>query len=218
MKVLIIEDNIILSKNISQYLELEKINNIVSNTSKDWLYQASTVDFDCIVLDLNLDEEDWLEILEKLRNKWVNTPIIILTARNTLDDKIKWLDIWADDYMTKPFEYEELIARIKSSIRRTYSEKTQNIKIWDIKIDLDKKVAIKNKKEITLTNLEYKLLEYLLRNRWKIISKEQLLEKVWWDLESNMQSRTVDMFIHHLRKKLGKDIVETKKWLWYIIK
>ena len=218
MKVLIIEDNIVLSKNISQYLELEKIDNVVSNTSKDWLYQASTVDFDCIILDLNLYEEDWLEILEKLRNKWVNTPIIILTARNTLDDKIKWLEIWADDYMTKPFEYEELIARIKSSVRRTYSEKTKIIKIWDIKIDLDKKIATKDKKEITLTNLEYKLLEYLLHNKWKIVSKEQLLEKVWWDLESNMQSRTVDMFIHHLRKKLGKDIVETKKWLWYIIK
>jgi len=217
MKVLIIEDNQILAKNISKYLELEKIESHIENTSKLWLYEAITSDYDCIILDLNLDEIDWLEICKKIRDKAINTPIIILTARDKLEDKIKWLNYWADDYVTKPFEYEELLARIKSSVRRTFTQKSQILSIWNIDIDLDKKILKKAWEKIELTNLEYNVLEYMLHNKWKVISKEELLEKIWGDLEANMQTRTVDMYISHLRKKLWKDIIETKKGLWYII-
>lgn len=217
MKVLIIEDNQILSKNISKYLELEWINSTKSLNWKDWLYNWLTQEYDCIILDLNLWDINWIEICKKLREKWKNTPILILSAKNTLEDKIKWLNIWADDYLTKPFEYEELLARLNSLVRRNDSQKSNIIIIWDIKIDSNFKRVFIKEKEIKLTSMEYNLLEYLSKHKWQVISKEVLLEKVWWSLDFYELSRTVDVYISYLRKKINKDFIKTRKWIWYII-
>jgi len=217
MKVLIIEDNEILSKNISRYLELEKIKSHQSFNWKDGLYEALIQDYDCIILDLNLWDMDWLDICLELREKQKTTPILILSARNSLQDKIKWLKIWWDDYLTKPFEYEELLARIYSLVRRNDSIKSNIIEIWKIKINTNEKRIFNNNKETKLTSLEYSLVEYLAKHRWDIISKEKLLEKVWWNLDSYELSRTVDVYISYLRKKIDKDFIKTRKGLWYII-
>jgi DNA-binding response OmpR family regulator len=217
MKVLIIEDNEILSKNISRYLKLEKIDSHQSFNWKDGLYEWLIQDYDCIILDLNLWDIDWLEVCQTLREKWKLTPILILSARNTLQDKLKWLNIWWDDYLTKPFEYEELVARIYSLVRRDDSRKSNIINIWKIKIDTNNKRIFNNKKEIKLTSLEYNLAEFLAKHQGQVISKEKLLEKVWWNLDSYELSRTVDVYISYLRKKIDKDFIKTRKGLWYII-
>lgn len=217
MKVLIIEDNQILSKNIAKYLQLEKIDSFQAFNWEDWLYEAMTQEYDCIILDLNLWDIDWIEVCKELREKEKNTPIIILSARNTLQDKINWLKIGWDDYLTKPFEYEELLARIYSLVRRWNSIKSNIIKLWNIKINTNKKRVFKNEKEIKLSSNEYNLIEYLAKNKWNVISKEELLEKVWWNLDNYELSRTVEVYISYLRKKVDKNFIKTRKGLWYII-
>ncbi len=218
MNILIIEDNKILNNNICKYLE---INDIKSKQLFDWnniLYELSLNNFDAIILDLWLPKKTWFEICNDIRESWNTIPIIILTARNTIKDKIDGLNIWADDYLTKPFDYEELLARLNSLIRRNDSIKTKKIQIENIEIDSNINKVIKDWVKIKLSKLEFNLLFYLLKNKWRIISKEKLLEKVWWEYNNFFLSRTVDVYIWYLRKKLWKNLILTERWIWYIIK
>lgn len=219
MKILIIEDNDILRNNIKKYLEINWFDCLAH-----WEYQMAiykTVEFepDLIILDLWLGSEewDWLDICKNLRMKWYSTPILILTARTLTKQKVAWLDSWADDYMVKPFDYEEMLARINALIRRNQKNKWEVILIEDLKIDTNKKSVELNNKPVELTKIEFWLLLYLARNKWKVISKEELLEKVWWDYDKFEKSRAVDIYVWYLRKKLSIDLIETKRWLWYII-
>ncbi len=218
MKILIIEDNKILNDNIAKYLEINNIDSIQLFNGENILYELTKNNFDAIILDIWLPNKNWFEVCDEIRWKWITTPILILTARNKTKDKIHWLNIWADDYLTKPFDYEELIARLKSIIRRDYQIKSNIIKIQDIKINIDTNEIQKWWKQIKLSKLEFNLLKYLINNKWKIIRKEKLLEKVWWEFDAFSMSRTVDVYIWYLRKKLGKDLIITKRGLGYIIK
>lgn len=217
LNILIVEDNKILSNNISTYLKLEWIK---SKQLFDWekvVYEIVSNNYDLIVLDIWLWKISWLEVCKKIRDLWKNIPILMLTARTTLDDKKKGFNSWADDYLTKPFEYEELLLRINALIRRNFTIKSDNIILGDIEINVDKKRVIKNWEELHLSNLEYELFLYLVHNKTKIISKKELLERVWWEYDDFFISRTVDVYIWYLRKKIWKDIVETIRWQWYVI-
>jgi len=220
MKILIIEDNDSLSRNLKTYFWLKNIKSEISNTWKDWLYKASITYYDAIILDINLPEINWLELCKKLREKWIDIPIIMLTSRWTKNDIITWLDAWADDYLIKPFDYEELLARINSLTRRSLKNKSNTlIKYWDFIIDLEKKEVKKSWELIKLSTLEYDLFKYMSQNRNKLISRKELYEKVWWEFDWDfMFSKTVDVYIGYLRKKLGREVIETKIWFWYIIK
>lgn len=220
MKILIIEDNEILSRNLVRFLSLKDIKSEVSFDWKDWLYKASINFYDVIILDINLPIINWLEVCKKLREKWKNTPIIMLTSRSTKSDIIEWLDMWADDYLSKPFDYDELIARIKTLTRRNLKNKSNTkINIHEYLIDLEEIQVYKNKIKIKLSTLEFNLFKYLSQNIWKVVSRQEIYEHVWWEFDWNfMFSKTVDVYIWYLRKKLRKDLIETKKWFWYIIK
>lgn len=219
MKILVIEDNLSLSRNIIRYLSLKNIQAEASLDWKDWLYKASTKYYDAIVLDINLPEIDWLEVCKKLREKEKTTPIIMLTSMWSKDDIVTWLDIWADDYLVKPFDYEELLARLKSLVRRNLKNKSNFISVWEYTIDLDKVEVKKWKEEVKLSHLEFDLFKYLAQNKGRTVSRQELYEKVWgefdWDF---MFSKTVDVYIWYLRKKLDRDLIETKKWVGYMIK
>jgi DNA-binding response OmpR family regulator len=132
------------------------------------------------------------------------------------------LKSWADDYLTKPFDYEELLVRIQVLLRRNFNVKSENIILkidWnDIEIDTWHKTVLLNNDEVHLSNTEYDLLVYLSQNKWNIITKDTLLEKVWWEYSDFNQTRTVDVYIWYLRKKLWKNIIDTIRWQWYIIK
>lgn len=217
MKVLIVDDNKILNNNISKYLE---INDIASKQVFSWekvLHYLSLENFDAIILDIWLPDISWIEVCKRVRESWKSIPIIFLTARDSINDKVKWLNIWADDYLTKPFDYEELIARLNSLVRRDYSQKSENIKIWELEINTNNNLVLYKNIEIKLSKLEYDLLLYLSHNKWKIVSKEELIEKVWWEYDAFSNSRTVDVYIWYLRKKITKGLVKTKRWIWYII-
>lgn len=217
MKVLIVEDNEILCKNIAKFLSLEGIEVVSFLTGKEALYDASIHSYDVIVLDINLWDISGLEICATLRKKEINTPILMLTALSMMKNKIEGLEMGADDYMTKPFDYYELLARLKVLIRRNQSIKSSTITYGTIVFDDEAKKVFKNNKEVALTSVEYNLFSFLLKNKGKVFSKEELLEKVWWNFDDYMFSRTVDVYISYLRKKLWKEIITTKKWIWYVI-
>ena len=218
LNILIVEDNKILSNNIAKYLELEWIKSVQLFSWEKVIFELVSNDYDLIILDLWLWEIDWLDVCQKIRDIWKNIPILILTARNTLNDKKLGFNSWADDYLTKPFDYEELILRINALVRRNFTVKSENITFWDIEIHIDSKKIIKSWKEIHLSQLEYELLLYLIHNKTKIITKKKLLEKVWWEYDDFSQSRTVDVYVWYLRKKLWKEVIETVRWEWYVIK
>jgi DNA-binding response OmpR family regulator len=143
----------------------------------------------------------------------------MLTSRSQKTDIISWLNIGADDYLSKPFDYDELIARLQSLTRRNLKNKSNTkIKVWEYILDLEKVEVLKWDQKIHLSNLEFDLFKYLVQNRGKVVSRKDIYEKVWWEFDEFMFSKTVDVYIGYLRKKLGRDLIETKKGFWYIIR
>lgn len=217
MKVLIIEDNKPLANNIAEFLEFHWIIVSVENNWLDWYNSAVNNYFDVIILDIMLPWMDWLEICSKFRILDNPTPVLMLTSMSSKNDIVKWLDSWADDYLSKPFDNDELLARIKALYRRSFVKKSSIINIWDIEININKRTVTKWNKDIKMSSLEFNLLSYLAQNRGQPIDRRQLLEKVWWEFDAYMFSRTVDVYIWYLRKKLWKKFIKTQKGFWYVI-
>lgn len=220
MKVLIVEDNDILRSNIKKFLEIKGHTPEDHNSFEGASYKIMTENYDIIILDLWLGSSEWdgLDICREIREKWNTVPILMLTARTLTPQKIEWLESWADDYMTKPFDYEELLARLKTMVRRNHSLK------WDI-LNLENNISIKvselkvkkDSSEVDLSKLEFNLLLYFAQNKGRVLSKKELTEKVWWEIDMFKESRTLDIYIWYLRKKLWKDIVDTVRGVWYIM-
>lgn len=218
MKVLIVEDNRALAKNIKEYFGLKSIKAEVAFDWIMWMQAILDNHYDVIILDINLPGKDWLTICKELREKEINTPILMLTSRNTTTDVVTGLNLWADDYLGKPFDFEELISRIEALNRRNFSNKNSNIRVYDIEINPTKRSVTKWVEEISLSTIEFDLLKFLAQNKWIPIDRKTLFENVWWDFDSHMLSRTVDVHIGTLRKKIWPDIIETRKWFGYLIK
>jgi len=219
MRVLVVEDNTILLRNLVQYLSTRDIFAEWSLTGDDWLKKALSNYYDVIILDINLPNISWIDICTKLRERWKDVSIIMLTSLWTKEDIVTWLDSWADDYLTKPFDYSELLSRINALTRRKIKNKSNTIiKIWNIILDLEKHEVKQESNIVKLSTLEYNLLKYLFQNKGKAISRQDIYEKVWWEFSDDfMFSKTIDVYIWYLRKKLGKEIIETKKGFWFII-
>lgn len=220
MKVLIIEDNDILRENIKKFLEIKGC--IVDDYSEyKWAaYQITLWNYDVIILDLWLwsQDGDGVDICREVREKWHNVPILMLTARTLTIQKVEWLESGADDYMVKPFEYDELFARIKSMWRRNNILKWNKLIFNDVEIEEDKMLVKQNGDEISLSKLEFKLLLFLAQNKWKVLKKETIIEKVWGEIDLFQESRNLDIYVWYVRKKMGKDIIETIHWVGYTIK
>ena len=215
--ILIIEDNSLLAKNIKTILEINNFEWEIVDSAEKSEEKLNTYKYKLIILDINLPWKNGFEFLKELRKKWDNTPVLVLTSKNTIDDKVEWLELGADDYMTKPFDMTEFIARIKAILRRQNGLKTDKIVLWDLEIYPNEEKILKNGGHIGLSSLEFKLLMYFIKNKWKILNRQEIYEEVWWDFEEHMFSRTVDVYIANLRKKLWKDLIKTKKWSWYYI-
>lgn len=181
-----------------------------------------SAEFDIILLDLIIPHVNGLELCKFIRESGINVPILMLSALGTTEDKVTGLDVGADDYLVKPFEFSELLARIKSLTRRnrgeTYISKT--IEVGGLVLDLDKHIAIRGGKEIMLTAKEFGLLEYLMRNKGRVVGREELAEKVW-DLNFDTGTNVVDVYINLVRKKIDKDfedkLIHTRIGLGYIL-
>jgi DNA-binding response OmpR family regulator len=210
MKVLIVEDQADLVKNMKQYLELEKF---VVEVAYDGEEAEALIDsevYDVIILDLNLPKKDGMTVCREAREKGIGTPILILTARTAKDSIIEGLNIGADDYITKPFDMDELVARIRSAIRRSNKQPNPIIEVNEsIAIDTNAKTVSRNNEFVKLAPKEYALLEYLAINKNKVVERTKIIEHVWGEFDSLMFSQTVDVHIAYLRKKLGKSAIKT---------
>lgn len=220
MRVLVIEDNEILSRNLVKYLISRDIFAEAAMVWDDWLRKAISKYYDIVVLDINLPWINWLEICKQIREREKDVSIIMLTSRGTKEDIIEWLNMWADDYLVKPFEYDELLARMNAILRRKMKNSSNTIiKIEDIELDLQKVEVKKDWKTVQLSKLEYDLFKFLAQNRWVALSRNEIYEKVWGEFQVDfMFSKTIDVYIGYLRKKLWKDLIETKKWFWFLIR
>jgi len=204
-KILIIEDEEPIRELVKLNLEMAGYETLVAADGQEGLTLIESHDIDLIILDIMLPKLDGYELMPTINKK--NIPTIMLTAKDGLMDKVKGLEMGADDYITKPFEAIELLARVKSVLRRTGKEKA-NITFDDIEIFLDQRKVLKGGKEVELTYKEFSLLQILVENRGVAMSREKLLEIVWgYDFPGN--TRTVDMHIQRLRNKLGTDRIKT---------
>ena len=218
MRILVVEDDPRIATAIKTGLEEERYAVDVASDGELGLGLASSEDYDCIVLDLMLPKLDGTEVCTSLRLEGVHTPILMLTARGTLSDKVAGLNTGADDYLVKPFAFDELVARIRALTRRTNTTtKTSTLTVSDLTLDSIKFTVTRNNSPITLSKKEFSILQYLMQNTGNVISKDQLIAHVW-DYEADVLENTVEVNIRNLRKKLGKpDLIKTIRGFGYRI-
>jgi len=210
-KILLIEDNKDISNNIKEYLELEDYIIDVAYDWEVWMDKALMKKYDLILLDLMLPSIDWLTIARKITRK-IETPIIMLTAKDSINDKLTWFSNWAIDYIVKPFDLRELEARIKVSLKQN---KTNIIEFNDIIIDLEKREFKNMWEKVKITIKEFLIFEFLYLNKDKVSTRTDIIEYVWWESEIFDADPKLDVYISNLRKKLDKSIIETVKWIGY---
>ncbi len=212
-RILIAEDEDGISSFLDGGLRAAGFSTKVVEDGSSALALARTGEFDLLVLDLGLPTRDGLSVLEELRRQGSRLPVVILTARSELDDMVGGLDRGADDYVTKPFRFEELLARIRARLRPGAAEETE-LRAGDVALDLFTRRARVGEREVELSAREFALAEVFFRNSGGVLSREQLLSHVWgYDYDPG--SNVVDVYVGYLRKKLGDDAIETVRGMGY---
>jgi len=201
MRVLLIEDYRPLQNSLAKGLREEGLAVDVTGDGNEGLWYATSNDYDVIILDLMLPGLDGLSLLARLRSQGKQSPVLILTARDSVPDRVKGLNLGADDYLIKPFAFEELLARIRALVRRGYQQKNPCVEIEDLRVDLAGQRVWRDGQEIALTRREYVLLEYLVLRGGQTVSRSDIWEHVY-EFESSATSNVVDVYIGYLRKKL----------------
>jgi DNA-binding response OmpR family regulator len=216
MRILVVEDEHKIANSIKRGFEQESWATDVAYDGESGYDLASSESYDVIVLDLMLPKMDGMEICRKLRAEENHTPILILTARGELSDRVTGLNTGADDYLVKPFAFEELLARVRALSRRPKEGIGAVLKVGDLELDVNSFEVKKGEKVIELSRKEFALLEYLMRNAGKVVSKENIIAHVW-DYESDILPNTVEVFIGYLRDKIGSDFIKTVRGFGYKI-
>lgn len=214
MKILIIEDEHKIANSIKRGLEQEAYTVDVAYDGEEGFDLASGEEYDLILLDLMLPKMPGMEVCRKLRAAGIHTPILMLTALGEIGNKVEGLNAGADDYMVKPFAFEELLARIKALSRRPKEAKIEELKSKNLTLNMQTFEVKMNDKSIELSRKEYALLEYLMRNAGKVVSKENIIAHVW-DYEADILPNTVEVFIGYLRNKIGGDTIKTVRGFGY---
>ena len=176
---------------------------------------------DLIILDINLPKMDGLSILAALRRKKVTTPVLLLTIRAAIEDKVIGLDTGADDYLTKPFAFQELLARVRALLRRQSGTETPLLKVADLTLDPARRLVYRGKKKIELTTKEFALLDYFMRNPDRVLTRTMIAEHVW-DYDFDSESNVIDVYVNYLRKKIesGREpnLIHTVRGVGYVMK
>jgi heavy metal response regulator len=221
MKILVVEDE----KNIANYLKKGlaeagyKVD--IAHDGEDAVYMASINDYDLILLDIMIPKMDGVEVCKTLRKEKNSAYIILISAKDKIQDKITGLDAGADDYITKPFAFAELLARVRAVLRRNSEDKESIISAADLTVNLLNREVKRGDKTIELTLKEFSLLEYFLRNKNLVLTRTMIAEKVW-NIDFLTDTNVVDVYINHLRKKIDKDfdqkLIHTVRGVGYILK
>ncbi len=203
MRILVIEDDREIAELLRRGLSEQHYSIDVAHDGQEGEYLALTNDYDLLILDLMLPKRSGQEVCDRLRKEGNQTPILMLTARDTIDDKIQGLDVGADDYMTKPFHFGELLARVRALIRRQSDQKVAELRVADLVIDTARRTVSRGGTPIRLTAKEFALLEYLVMNKDRVLTREMISEHVW-DMNFDPQSNVIDSFVRFLRQKVDK--------------
>lgn len=214
MKILVVEDEHLIAQSLKKGLEQEKYTVDVAFTGTDGYDLASTSDFDLILLDLMLPGMDGITICKKLRQSNNNTPILMLTAKGLVEDKINGLNCGADDYLPKPFSFEELLARVRALIRRPQKISSSVLTVGKLSLDTTNFKVTLNNHEIKISSREFTLLEFLMRNVNVTLTKEKIISRLW-DYDADVLPNTIEVYIRTLRQKIGKSYIETLRGFGY---
>ncbi len=215
MRVLVVEDEPDLLRVLGRSLREAGYAVDEAADGREGLYKASSSDYDAVVLDLMLPRMDGVEVLRELRRK-KKTPVLILTARDTVTDRVKGLDAGADDYLTKPFELAELLARLRALIRRAAGDAVPKIEIGDVTIDTLAKTVSMGGQDVNLTAREYALVEFLALHRGELVTRTMIYDHLFDESDDSL-SNLVDVHVANVRKKLGKDFITTRRGQGYLI-
>ncbi len=223
MKILIVEDEKKVAEALTSGLEAEGYDVVHAPTGEEGFYLALSSSFDVVLLDLMLPERDGLEILRSLREKDREVPVLILTARDSVSDRVEGLDLGADDYLVKPFAFPELLARIRALLRRGRTDQVLRLKEGGLEMDLLTRRVSRDEKGIELTDREFELLEYLLRNAGHTVSREMLARDIWDEPDRLTPiDNVIDVHIARLRKKVDHPfedpMIHTVRGVGYVLK
>ncbi len=214
MRVLVVEDEPNLTRQLKAALEGAGYAVDTASDGEDGHYLGSTENYDAVILDLGLPEIDGLTVLDRWRKEGKTTPVLVLTARDSWSDKVAGLDAGADDYLAKPFQTEELIARLRALIRRAAGQATSELIAGGVRLDGRSGRVTLNGEPVKLTAQEFKLLSYLMHHKGKVVSRTELIEHIY-DQDFDRDSNTIEVFITRIRKKLGADLISTTRGLGY---
>ena len=221
MRLLVVEDEKKLNDLITKKLEKEYYGVDSCFDEEEAVRYVEGTEYDAIILDIMLPKLDGFEVIKRIRAKKNKVPILLLTARDNIDDKVKGLDYGADDYLVKPFIFEELMARIRVLLRRNSGNADNVVTIANLKVDLDAKTVFRDDLLIKLSGREYSILEYLIRNKGKILSRERIEDHIWnYDYEGG--TNVIDVYIRYLRKKIDDSytpkLIHTIRGLGYVLR
>jgi len=206
MRVLIVEDEPKVARALREGLEGEHFEVVAEQTGEGAFFRINSEFFDVILLDLNLPGRDGLQILRTLRARRVDTPVLVLTARDSLEDRVIGLDSGADDYLVKPFAFEEVLARVRALVRRARTTEAVRLDVANLNMDLLTRKVIRNGTPVDLTVREFELLEYLMRHEGQVVSRESLARDVWKETaRSTPLDNVIDVHIARLRRKVDLD-------------
>ena len=221
MRILVVEDDKKLASFLKQGLEEEHYAVDMTHDGENGWLMSQVYDYDCLILDIMLPEMDGLTLCRKIRNERQDTPIILLTARDSVDDKVSGLDVGADDYVVKPFAFEELLARIRALLRRKNAPVITHLQVADLELDPVRHRVSRDGQPIELTGREYALLAYLVRHADEVVTRTQLIEHVW-DQHFDSDTNVIDVYISYLRQKVDrpypKKLLHTVRGVGYTLR
>jgi DNA-binding response OmpR family regulator len=223
MRVLVVEDEPTVARAVQEGLAAEHYDVVVAHTGEEGFFYANAETFDVVVLDLMLPGRDGLEVLSTLRKRGLQTPVLILTAKDAIEDRVLGLDSGADDYLVKPFAFPELLARIRALLRRGRVDQVLRLKAWDLEMDLVTRTVTRGHRVLELTVREFELLEYLLRHQNQLVSREMLSHDVWKEpARATPLDNVIDVHIARLRKKVDHEfatkLIHTVRGVGFILR
>lgn len=221
MRILIVEDELDLQNVLKKRLMAEHYSVDVCDNGQDAIDFIDMTSYDVIVLDIMLPGLNGLEILQKMRKQNNQTPVLLLTAKDSVEDRVKGLDLGADDYLVKPFAFDELLARLRVLTRRQVGSVTNRFELEDLVVDCNSYVVTRGNKTIELSSKEFALLEYMIRNKGIVLSREKIEQHVWnYDYDGG--SNIIDVYIRYLRKKIDSDfdqkLIHTVRGAGYVLR
>lgn len=223
LRILVVEDEAKVARALQEGLEREEYKVVVAGTGEEGFYLVSAEEFDLVILDLMLPGRDGLQILSTLRKRGLLTPVLILTARDAIEDRVHGLDRGADDYLVKPFAFPELLARVRALLRRGRTQQVARLQLADLEMDLVARRVRRGGRDVEFTAREFELLEYLLRHKEQVVSREMLAREVWREpSRATPLDNVIDVHMARLRRKIDepfdRKLIHTIRGVGYVLR